>query len=160
MCVIQHSNWPLRSTVLNAPGTNCSADGFYARTHIDEPYLCYYVVCHSKLVEADAETCFTGPVTQAGPRFCGFQKFKKMIQLFFVSLPGASTSKKYTITFFFILEKNLPSDASANNSHLQVGRPCTWETCCNWHYCCQACSTDGGTGRVCGRCCSCGTWYE
>ena len=25
---------------------------------------------------------------------------------------------------------------------------------------CQARSTDGGTGRVCGRCRSCGTWYE
>ena len=80
VCVIQH---PLPSTALNAHGTNCSADGFYARTHINEPYLCYYVVCRSKLAEADAETCvFTGPVTQAGPRFCDFQKFKKMINGF------------------------------------------------------------------------------
>ena len=78
MCVIQHRNWPLRPTILNAHGTNCSADWFYARTNINEPYLCYYVVCRSNLAEADAETCiFTGPVTQAGPRFCDFQKFKK-----------------------------------------------------------------------------------
>ena len=79
VCVIQH---PLPSTALNAHGTNCTADGFYARTHINEPYLCYYVVCRSKLAEADAETCvFTGPVTQR-PRFCDFQKFKKMITVF------------------------------------------------------------------------------
>ena len=85
MCVIQHRNWPFRSTILNAHGTNCSADGFYARTHINEPYLCYYVVCRSKLAEADAETCvFTGPVTQAGPRFCDFQNFSKNDQRFCV----------------------------------------------------------------------------
>ena len=57
VCVIQHRNWPLRSTILIAHGTNCSADGFYARTHINEPYLCYYVVCRSTLAEADAEMC-------------------------------------------------------------------------------------------------------
>ena len=83
MCVIQHRNWPLRSIILNAHGTNCSADGFYARTHINEPYSCYCVVCRSNLAEADAETCvFTGPVTQAGTRFCDFQKFKKVIKGF------------------------------------------------------------------------------
>ena len=75
VCVIQH---PLPSTALNAHGTNCNADGFYARTHINEPYLCYCVVCPSKLAEADAETCvFTGPVTQAGPRFAIFKNSKK-----------------------------------------------------------------------------------
>ena len=80
MCVIQH---PFPSTALNAHGTNCSADGFYARTNINEPYLCYYVVCRSKLAEAHAEMCvFTGPVTQAGPLFCDFQKFKKLINGF------------------------------------------------------------------------------
>ena len=83
VCVIQHRNWPLRSTILSAHGTNCSAEGFYARTHINEPYLCYYVVCCSKLAEADAETCvFTGPVTQAAPRFFDFQKFKQLIKGF------------------------------------------------------------------------------
>ena len=54
VCVIEH---PLPSTALNAHGTNCSADGFNARTHVNEPYLCYCVVCRSKLAEADAETC-------------------------------------------------------------------------------------------------------
>ena len=77
VCVTKH---PPPSTALSARDANCSADGFYARTHINEPYLCYCVVCRSKLAEADAETCvFTGPVTQAGPRFCDFQKIKKLI---------------------------------------------------------------------------------
>ena len=126
VCVIQHRNWPLRSTILNVHGTNCSADEFYARAHINEPYLCYYVVCRSKLAKADAETCvFTGPVTQAGPRFCDFQKIINLIK-FFVSLPGTSTSIKiYQNVFYFVLGKILPSEASANNSYLQVGRPCT-----------------------------------
>ena len=121
-CVIQHP-----STALKAHGTNCSADGFYARTHINEPYLCYYVVCRSKLAEADADTCvFTGPVTQAGPRFCDFQKFKKndigFLFHYQVQVPGR---KIYHNCIFFVLEKILPSEASANNSYLQVGRPCT-----------------------------------
>ena len=87
MCVrvIQH---PLPSTALNAHGTNCSADGFYARTYINEPYLCYYryVVCRSRLAEADAETCaFTGPMTQAaGPQFFDFQKIKNRLQYRFI----------------------------------------------------------------------------
>ena len=128
VCVIQHP-----STALKAHGTNCSADGFYARTHINEPYLCYYVVCRSKLAEADAITCvFTGPVTQAGPRFFfRFSIIQKSDQRLFVSSPGTSTSIKiYHNGFFFVLEKNLPSEASANNSYLQVGRPCPSETCC------------------------------
>ena len=57
MGVIQHRNWRLRSTIVNASGTNCCADELYARTHINEPHLCYYVVRRSKLAEADAETC-------------------------------------------------------------------------------------------------------
>ena len=101
MCVIQHRNWPLRSTILNAHDTNCSADGFYARTHINEPYLCYYVVCRSKLAEADAETCvFTGP-DSGWAAVLRFSKIQKIDQRFFVSLPGTSTSIKYTITVFF-----------------------------------------------------------
>ena len=123
VCLIQH---PLPSTALNAHGTNCSADGFYARTHINEPYLCYYVVCRSKLAEADAETCvFTGPVTQAGPRFGNFQNFEKNDRRFFVSLPGTSTSIKipeYTLTFFFCSGKN-SAQRGLSQQLLSTGRP-------------------------------------
>ena len=31
VCVIQHRNWPLRSTILNAHGTNASPDGLCTR---------------------------------------------------------------------------------------------------------------------------------
>ena len=94
VCVIQHRNWPIRSTILNAHGTNCSADGFYARTHINEPYLCYYVVFRSKLAEADAATCvFTGPVTGLAT-VLRFSKIQKIDQRFFVSLTGTSTTGK------------------------------------------------------------------
>ena len=114
MCVrvIQH---PLPSTALNANGTNCSADGFYARTYINEPYLCYYryVVCRSRLAEADAETCaFTGPMTQAaGPQFFDFQKIKNRLPFYCFLYPfnfKASTTD--------VLEKVLPSEASANST--------------------------------------------
>ena len=33
VCVIQHRNWPLRSTIFNAHGTNSSSDGLCTRTH-------------------------------------------------------------------------------------------------------------------------------
>ena len=33
LCVIQHRSWPLRSTILNAHGTNASLDGLCTRTH-------------------------------------------------------------------------------------------------------------------------------
>ena len=33
VCVIQHRNWPLMSTILNAHGTNASPDGLCTRTH-------------------------------------------------------------------------------------------------------------------------------
>ena len=33
VCVIQHRDWPLRSTILNAHGTNASPDGLCTRTY-------------------------------------------------------------------------------------------------------------------------------
>ena len=42
VCVIQHRNWPLRSTILNAHGTNASPDGLCTRTHTNEPFSCWF----------------------------------------------------------------------------------------------------------------------
>ena len=42
VCVIQHRNWPLRSTILNAHGTNASLDGLCTRTHINEAFSCWF----------------------------------------------------------------------------------------------------------------------
>ena len=54
--------------------------------------ITWYVVQSWWKQNLDAETCvFTGRVTQAGPRFCDFQKFKKMINgfvfLYLVQVP-------------------------------------------------------------------------
>ena len=42
MCVMQHRNWPLRSTILNAHGTNASPDGLCTRTHTNEAFSCWF----------------------------------------------------------------------------------------------------------------------
>ena len=46
VCVIEHRNWPLRSTILYAHGTNASPDGFCTRTHANEPFSCWFC-CNS-----------------------------------------------------------------------------------------------------------------
>ena len=42
VCVIQHRNWPLRSTILDAHGTNASPDGLCTRTHTNEAFSCRF----------------------------------------------------------------------------------------------------------------------
>ena len=42
LCVIQHRNWPLTSTILNAHGTNASPDGLCTRTHTNEAFSCWF----------------------------------------------------------------------------------------------------------------------
>ena len=42
ICVIQHRNWPLRSTILNAHGTNARPDGLCPRTHTNEAFSCWF----------------------------------------------------------------------------------------------------------------------
>ena len=46
VCVIQHRNWPLRSTILNAHGTNASPDGLGTRTHTNEAFSSWFC-CNS-----------------------------------------------------------------------------------------------------------------
>ena len=50
ICVIQHRNWPLRSTILNAHGTNASPDGLCTRTHTNEAFSCWFC-CNSFRVD-------------------------------------------------------------------------------------------------------------
>ena len=50
VCVIQHRNWPLRSTILNAHGTNASPDGLCTRTHTNEAFSCCFC-CNSLRVD-------------------------------------------------------------------------------------------------------------
>ena len=49
-CLIQHRNWPLRSTILNAHDTNASPDGLCTRTHTNEAFSCWFC-CNSFRVD-------------------------------------------------------------------------------------------------------------
>ena len=42
LCVIQHRNRPLRSTILNAHGNNASPDGLCTRTQTNEAFSCWF----------------------------------------------------------------------------------------------------------------------
>ena len=42
VCVIQHRNCPLRTTILNAHGTNASPDGLCTCTHTSEAFSCWF----------------------------------------------------------------------------------------------------------------------
>ena len=48
--LIQHRNWPLTSTILNAHGTNASPDGLCTRTHTNEAFSCWFC-CNSFRVD-------------------------------------------------------------------------------------------------------------
>ena len=50
VCVIQHRNWPLRSAILNAHGTNASPDGLCTHTHTNEAFSCWFC-CNSFRVD-------------------------------------------------------------------------------------------------------------
>ena len=50
VCVIQHRDWPLRSTILNAHVTNASPDGFCTRKHTKEALSCCFC-CNSFRVD-------------------------------------------------------------------------------------------------------------
>ena len=50
VCVIQHRNCQLRSTILNAHGTNASPDELCTRTHTNEAFSCWFC-CNSFRVD-------------------------------------------------------------------------------------------------------------
>ena len=55
MSMIQHRNWSLRSTILNAHGTNASPDGLCTRTHTNEAFSCCF--CCNLCFEHQAKAC-------------------------------------------------------------------------------------------------------
>ena len=61
-CMIQHRNWPLRSTILNAHGTHASPDGLCTRTHTNEAFSCWFC-CKSFRVDRArrGNLCLPGP---------------------------------------------------------------------------------------------------
>ena len=78
VCVIQHRNWPLRSTILNVHGTNASPDGLCTRTHTNEAFSCWFcrnsfIVgggrCGNVCLEDQAKAC--SPTEQPVRKFKG-----------------------------------------------------------------------------------------
>ena len=69
VCVIEHRNWPLRSTILNAHGTNASPDGLCTRTHTNEAFSCWFC-CNSFRVDRArrGNVCFCLLYTSPSPR--------------------------------------------------------------------------------------------
>ena len=65
LCVIQHRNRPLRSTILNARGTNASPDGLCTRTHTKKAFSCCFCCNSFRVDRAGAATCV---YSEAGPR--------------------------------------------------------------------------------------------
>ena len=59
VCVIQHRNWPLRSTILNAHDTNASPDGLCTRTHTNEAFSCWFC-CKSFRVDLEIDLVWCG----------------------------------------------------------------------------------------------------
>ena len=118
ICVIQHRNWPLRPTILNAHSTNASLDGLCTRTHTNEAFSCWFC-CYS----------FKSWLRQARQRV-----FRGMAGPCLKSLERTYRVQVYNV--FFCFGKNAAERGLSQQLYLQVGRPCPWETCCTWHYCC------------------------
>ena len=79
ICVTQHRNWPLRSTirVLNAHGTNTSSDGLCTRTHNTEAFSCWFC-CNSFRVDRArrGSVCLEDQAKACAPTDQPAQKFK------------------------------------------------------------------------------------
>ena len=143
--MIQHRNWPLRPTILNAHGTNASPDGLCTRTHANEAFSCWFCCTSFRLDRARrGNVCIEA-----------WAVFKKLGTY----VPGTSTSiiRVYHNVFFLFRKKCCR--ARPQPTTLSTGRPTVSlrDMLQVALLLCQARSTDGGTGRVCGRCRSCGT---
>ena len=57
VCLIQHRNWPLRSTILNAHGTNASPAGSVHAHILTKHSRAGFAVIRLELIEPGAETC-------------------------------------------------------------------------------------------------------
>ena len=105
VCVIQHRNWQLRSTILNAHGTNASLDGL---CHIlAKPSRVGFAVIRLELIEPGAEAC----VYQAkacSPTDQPVRKFKdslgsNMTMKTFITLHIASCEKHSMVVYLSLI---------------------------------------------------------
>ena len=77
VCVIQHRNWPLRSTILNSHGTNASPDGLCTRTYTNEAFSCWFC-CNSFRVDRSrrGNVCLEDQAKACSPTDEPVRKFK------------------------------------------------------------------------------------
>ena len=77
LCVIQHRNWPLRTTILNAHGTNASPDRLCTRTHTNEAFSCLFC-CNSCRVDRArrGKVCLEDQAKACSPTDQPVRKFK------------------------------------------------------------------------------------
>ena len=77
VCVIQHRNWPIRSTILNVHGTNASPDGLCTRTHTNEAFSCWFC-CNSFRVDRvrRGNVCLEDEAKSCSPTDQPVRKFK------------------------------------------------------------------------------------
>ena len=77
VCVIKHRNWPLRSTILNAHGTNARPDGLCTRTHTNEAFSCWFC-CNSFSVDRArrGNVCLEDQAKACSPTDQPVRKFK------------------------------------------------------------------------------------
>ena len=108
--VIQHRNWPLRSTILNAHGTNAVLTGSVHAHILTRPSRAGFAVSHLELNEPGAATCVWRH---------GWAVFKKLGTY----VPGKSTSIIYH-NVFFLSGKKAAERGLSQQLYLQVGRPC------------------------------------
>ena len=77
VCVNQHRNWPLRSTILNAHGTHASPDGLCTRTHTNDAFSCWFC-CNSFSVDRArrGDVCLEDHAKACSPTDQPVRKFK------------------------------------------------------------------------------------
>ena len=77
VCVIQHRDWPLKSTILNAHSTNASPDGLCTRTHTNEAFSCWFC-CNSFRVDRArcGNVCLEDQAKACSPTDQPIRKFK------------------------------------------------------------------------------------
>ena len=108
VCVIQHRNWPLRPTILNAHGTNASPDGLCTRTHTNETLSGLF--CGNSL-----------RVDRARRGNVGLEAWLDVFKKLGTYVPGTSTSIIYHNVYFLFWKKCCR--ARPQPSTLSTGRP-------------------------------------
>ena len=117
--MIQHRNWPLRSTIFNLHGTNASPDGLCTRTHTNEAFSCWFC---SKSFRVDrarrGHACLEAWLGRVLNAWNVRTRYKYVPWRFLTYVPGTST---YHGVFFLFWKKCCR--ARPQPTTLSTGRP-------------------------------------